>query len=262
MLYGVSEPDFPINFRAGENTMKNEHTKDKHDGQKSHSAKQERKHTVLVGLLLLALLLTGLNTYQLSILKPMMNAQMLQMAQAVPAAGSGSGNAQPVSDVIPQGVPSVYGEELGVSYDMIDAGNPQGTDAAIRRLAALDQTITPEGDDLERYIRIAKQISCEYCCGAPSVIFDNGQAACGCAHSYAMRGIAKYLITEHADEYSDEEILAEMGKWKVLFFPQQHMAKAAALEGKGIEVDYVNLASNKYRGIEKGSEQGGMVGGC
>ena len=111
-------------------------------------------------------------------------------------------------------------------------------------------------------MRIEKKIRCEYCCGAPSVIFDNGQAACGCAHSYAMRGIAKYLITEHADEYSDEEILAEMGKWKVLFFPQQHMAKAAALEGKGIEADYVNLASNKYRGIEKGSEQGGMVGGC
>ena len=55
-----------------------------------------------------------------------------------------------------------------------------------------------------------------------------------------------------------------MGKWKVLFFPGIHEAKAEALKLQGIKVDYINLASNKYRGIEKGqaSSGAGMVGGC
>ncbi|KKK51713.1 hypothetical protein LCGC14_3112180, partial [marine sediment metagenome] len=30
----------------------------------------------------------------------------------------------------------------------------------------------------------------------------------------------------------------------------------------GIELNYINLASNKHRGIEKGQASGGMVGGC
>jgi len=35
------------------------------------------------------------------------------------------------------------------------------------------------------------------------------------------------------------------------------------LEAQGIELNYINLASNKYRGIEKGQQaSGGMVGGC
>ncbi len=234
--------------------MKNEHVKNEHTKHQSGN-----KYTLLVGLLLLALLLTGLNTYQLSIMKPMMS-QMRSSAGV--QANSGQQNVMPMADVIPTGVPEIYGKELGVSYDMISADNPGETDAAINRLAALDQTLSLDGDELARYIKIAKQISCEFCCGAPSIIFDNGQAACGCAHSYAMRGVAKYLITEHGDEYADEVILAEMGKWKVLFFPQQHMAKAAVLNEKNIDINYVSLASNKYRGIEKGTGQGGMVGGC
>jgi len=127
----------------------------------------------------------------------------------------------------------------------------------------LDKTLTLDGADLKRYIAIASKISCEYCCGAKSIIFDDGKAACGCAHSYAMRGLGKYLILNHAD-MTDEEILSELGKWKVLFFPGIHEQKAQALEAQGIDsTNYVNLASNAYRGIEKGQASGGgMVGGC
>jgi hypothetical protein len=168
------------------------------------------------------------------------------------------------SEIIPSGIPKIYGKELGVSYDEVSESNPQRANAIISILSNLDKTITLQGDDLQRYIKIASQISCEYCCGANSIIFNDGSAACGCAHSYAMRGLAKYLITEHGTEYTDDEILSELGKWKVLFFPGIHESKAAIMESQGIEVNYISLASNENRGIEKGAPagSGGMVGGC
>jgi hypothetical protein len=41
-----------------------------------------------------------------------------------------------------------------------------------------------------------------------------------------MRGLAKYLIINHPDEYSNDEILLELGKWKATFFPKQTISKA------------------------------------
>ena len=183
---------------------------------------------------------------------------------------SGTGNAiatnigtVSASEIIPTGIPKIYGKELSVSYDDIYPHNPRKADPTIGVLGNLDTSITLSGDNLQRYINIASQISCEYCCGAESIIFSNGQAACGCAHSYAMRGLAKYLIKNHPSEFTDDEILSELGKWKVLFFPGIHETKAAVLKSQGIELNYINLASNKYRGIEKGQQaSGGMVGGC
>ena len=167
------------------------------------------------------------------------------------------------SEILPSGVPKIYGEELNIKYDDVSANNPQKADATIEVLSNFDRTMNLEGENLQRYINIASKISCEYCCGAESIIFSNGQAACGCAHSYAMRGLAKYLIIKHGDEYTDDEILEELGKWKVLFFPGVHETKAKVLKEQGIEINYINLASNKYRGIEKGQSSGsGMVGGC
>ncbi len=184
---------------------------------------------------------------------------------------SSSGTSQGIgtvsaSDIIPTGVPPVYGKELQISYDDVSASNPQLADATIGVLSNIDRSETLEGAELQRYIDILYNlengISCEYCCGARSVIFETGDPACGCAHSYAIRGLAKYLIKYHGDEYTDEEILGEVGKWKVLFFPGIHEEKAKALEEQGIETNYINLASNKYRGIEQGQSSGGMVGGC
>ncbi|MFC1710852.1 hypothetical protein ACFLZJ_01710 [Nanoarchaeota archaeon] len=180
---------------------------------------------------------------------------------------SGSIGTVSASEIIPTGVPSVYGKELKISYDAVSPDNQQLADQTIATLSAIDKSETLEGEDLQRYIDILYNledgISCEYCCGARSVIFDTGEPACGCAHSYAMRGLTKYLIKYHGDEYTNEEILEEVGKWKVLFFPGIMEAKAAILEENGVEFNYINLASNKYRGIEQGQSSGGdMVGGC
>ncbi len=178
------------------------------------------------------------------------------------SSGSASSSATLSDSVIPKGIPRVYGSELGVSYDDVSPQNQQKANQAIAILGQLDQTIELEGDNLDRYISIVSQISCEYCCGAESIIFSSGKPACGCAHSYAMRGLAKYLIKDHGSEFTDDEILEELGKWKTLFFPGQITAKAKILKEQGIELNYINLASNKYRDIEKGASGSGMVGGC
>ncbi|MEK6917669.1 MAG: hypothetical protein AABW51_01860 [Nanoarchaeota archaeon] len=168
------------------------------------------------------------------------------------------------SKIIPQGVPEVYGTELKVKYDDVSANNAQSTEAAIQKLTAYEDMQLDE-TQMKRYVKIGSSIACEYCCGAQSLVFSNGQRACGCAHSYAMRGLAKYLLTKHPD-ITDEQILNELGKWKVLFFPGVHEQKAQALTAKGVDpTNYINLASNLYRGAEKGQTQpagGGMVGGC
>lgn len=166
------------------------------------------------------------------------------------------------SEIIPSGVPEVYGESLQVSYDDVSPNDPRLADKTIKKLSDYED-MDLEAEELDRYIKIAGSISCEYCCGAKAIIFDNGKRACGCAHSYAMRGLAKYLLINHPS-MSDEEILSELGKWKVLFFPGIHEGKAQVLEENGIDsTNYINLASNLYRGIEKGqTSAGGMVGGC
>lgn len=206
---------------------------------------------LVVGLMIAVLFVNGFNMYQMQGMKSQISTSqpngMLEMsymsANQIPETNSGI-------EVIPKGIPKIYGAELGVSYDDISASDQQKSDATIRKIGMLDQQISLSGKDKERYIAIAGQISCEYCCGVESIIFKDGSAACGCAHSFAMRGIAKYLIKNHGSEFTDNEILEELGKWKTLFFPSQMSKKAAVLKDKGIEIDYINLASNKYRGIE------------
>ena len=200
----------------------------------------------------------------------MLISNSLQLATIKGFSGNSGNNLVGGSEslgVIPTGVPAVYGNELGISYDDVSPDDANKADRTINKLGQMDQAIQLTGNDLERYINVLYKlengISCEYCCGARSVIFESGESACGCAHSYAMRGLAKYLITQHGDEYTDEELLEEIGKWKTLFFPTIIEQKAAILKEKGIELNYINLASNKYRGIEKGASSGGsMVGGC
>ena len=150
-----------------------------------------------------------------------------------------------------------------VSYDDIEG--------SLTILANIDRAISTDSLSPElkqRYIDIASQISCEYCCTAPSVIFPDGRAACGCSHSFALRGIAKYLLTQYGDSYTNEEILFEMTAWKNLFFPKDTVLKAAALIENGMEItpDALNDPQLLQK-IESGDTSSigqlqGMVGGC
>lgn len=174
-------------------------------------------------------------------------------------------------DVTPKGVPKIYGAELGISYDDINPADPNLAQATIEKLGTYDRSIQFKSmtqEQQQRYINVASQITCEYCCSAEALIFSNGEAACGCAHSRSMRGLAKYLVTNHGVEFTDDQILEELGKWKTLYYPGLLSNKAEVLKKKGIELNYINLASNKYKGIETGevtkssSSGGAMVGGC
>lgn len=123
---------------------------------------------------------------------------------------------------VPTGVPDVYGQELGISFDKVQEainkvrvfGPTYGTE---------DQKIILTGADLERYINIGFQIACEYCCGVETLVFEDGSAACGCAHSIMMRGLTAYLIQNHP-ELSNDWILEELTKWKRTYFPKQTLS--------------------------------------
>ncbi len=211
---------------------------------------------ILVGVVSILLILGIFQSYYL--VKLNSNIAGLQITTSPSTSSNQETTSSSLSiDIIPKGAPNIYGTELGVSYDDIDPNNPAKADSTIAKLGKLDTELSLSGDLLKRYVDIVGSISCEYCCGAASIIFteDNaqfkaGDPACGCAHSYAMRGLAKYILINHADEFTDAQILEELGKWKVLFFPDIMKAKAEVMQSKGIELTYINMSSNKYRGIE------------
>lgn len=144
---------------------------------------------------------------------------------------------------IPTGTPEIYGLELGVTFD----GDSDKMITILRQYedAALDES------QMKRYVDVGSRIACEYCCGVKTLVFKNGQRACGCAHSYAMRGLAKYLIINHAAEYTDDEILDELAKWKATYFPKQSIQKVLQKQVETGKVDLSVLA-----------EMPSMVGQC
>jgi len=152
---------------------------------------------------------------------------------------SGNVTEDAIALAISQGVPGIYGEELGVSFDAVEQ--------SMNVMKQFDPTygqqkITLAGSDLQRFIDIGLKISCEYCCGAKSIIREDGQAACGCAHSQAMRGLLAYLIQNHGPEYSNDEMLRELARWKAMYFPKQMIQKLTTqLQGADFTPDAASL---------------------
>lgn len=134
----------------------------------------------------------------------------------------------------PSGIPDVYGQELNISFDKVQD--------AINKVRVFGPTYGKEGKkiiltgaNLKRYTSIGSQISCQYCCGVKTLVRKDGKAACGCAHSIMMRGLAAYLLKNHP-ELSDEQILGELNTWKVTYFPKQTLtAKLQEMEKAGEE---------------------------
>ena len=167
------------------------------------------------------------------------------------SASGSSGNAVDISQYLPKGIPPIYGSELKVSFD-----DPVG---GLSILGAMDFDLNGENpsglsmklsdltdEQKARYIKIGSSIACEYCCGAKALVMKDGKPACGCAHSAAMRALTKYLLTKHGSEYTDEQILDQLTKWKTLFFPKQMTAKLLQQSGN----------------TQVSSQLPNMVGGC
>jgi hypothetical protein len=159
------------------------------------------------------------------------------------------------SAALPIGIPDVYGKELDVTFDEVQEsmnvmrvmGPTYGAD---------DGKIILEGDELKRFIAIGKLIACEYCCGVKTLVDDEGKAACGCAHSIVMRGLAAYLIKNHSNEMTDDEILEEVNKWKKVFFPKQTLTASFEELKKSGDKDIEALLQEFPDFLPQ------MVGGC
>lgn len=112
-----------------------------------------------------------------------------------------------LNNVIPTGTPW-YGQEAGVNFD--DPISAQKKWATFRRLE-----LSPEEN--QRWNRIVNSFTCDYCCGSPqnpTII-----TRCGCAHSAAAQGMARWFVKNYADKFTDEEIYGEMGRWYALWYP-------------------------------------------
>jgi hypothetical protein len=231
--------------------------------------KKGRMPSLKYALLIIAVAIVAFNQLTLSSLSPSGGAavtgQIIRTGNPGSGAFSYTDTGNPVQDAI--NVVFYTGQpewsDGSISYDDVTG--------SLKILANLDRAIDTNSLDpalKERYIAIGTKISCEYCCGAKAVIFADGRAACGCSHSYALRGIAKYLLTQYGDSYTDEEILTEMTKWKNLFFPKDTVKKAAALIANGMEItqealnDHQLLQKIETGDIDSIGELQGMVGGC
>lgn len=239
-----------------------------------HAAK--KSNTLIYVLLYLSITLILFNQWQINEisadLRP--STQVASQQQAISGQPQLTGNAEQdaIAIVLAKGVPPVYGPELGVSFD-----DPV---ASLAILKSLDPTygnkkITLSGAELSRYIKIGTTpyIHCEFCCGTKSLVTQSGGAACGCAHAQAMRGLEAYLLKNHGSEYSDEQIMQQLAKWKAQFFPKQMVKRFIEQTASGqytpdiaailLGVDTSKLGTIKQADISSSLNSApNMVGGC
>ena len=167
-----------------------------------------------------------------------------------------------IKAVIPTGTPS-YGPEIGVSFD--DPVN------SLNALAKLDSTLpTSSLSEAEkaRFVNIGTKIACEFCCGAQAVVDQNGRSLCGCSHAASFRGLSKYLIKNHPTEWTDDEILLELTRWKSLYYPKNMVEKAVAALQNNLDLTPAVLNDRDLlKKISAGDKTSigdppTMVGGC
>lgn len=130
-----------------------------------------------------------------------------------------SGSMQEIlKEITPTGTPD-YGQKAGVSYDKIEQ--------SLSVLRSYDKSVTLNASQQKRYVKVGTTplTACEFCCGIGEKGFANssGKLACGCAHNVAFSGLTKWLIKNTS--YTDNQIVSEIGNWKILFFPRGALKK-------------------------------------
>ena len=210
----------------------------------AHTSMNNKISIFFMGILIAVL---AMNQFQINSLHKMMLANHSSMnQQSSPGAQAqsvsvGESADQVAAKILPKGVPAGYDAELAVSFD--------NAAAAINVLAPFEQDTREnklEGENLERYIAMGGQATCEFCCGARTMVNPDGTKACGCAHSAAMRGISAYMLENYGNLMSNDQILEEVNKWKAAFFPGPTVEKYMAASGQG----------------GSGAGLQGQVGGC
>ena len=133
--------------------------------------------------------------------------------------------------------------------------------------------LTPEEE--QRWQKLTSVFTCDFCCGGPNSVTTISR--CGCAHSYAWQGMAKFFI-KYYPEYTDEEILGEMTKWKGLWYPKGMIQDFLVYTGQqsadtlthggsvGIKQQFLQQGSNNQQQTHAQAtpldELPAMVGGC
>ncbi len=131
---------------------------------------------------------------------------------------SGASMQQVLKEITPTGTPD-YGEKAGVSYDKVEQ--------SLSILRSYDKSVILDASQQKRYIKVGTTplTACEFCCGIGEKGFANisGKLACGCAHNIAFSGLTKWLIKNTS--YTDSQVVSEIGRWKILFFPRGAVKK-------------------------------------
>ena len=183
--------------------------------------------------------------------------------------------------VVPTGTPfyAAQGEGAekikGVSFD--DPLTSQKVWASLlgsRRFGTANAIqLTPEEE--QRWQRLTSVFTCDFCCGGPNSVTTISR--CGCAHAYAWQGMAKFFI-KYYPNYSDEQILGEMTKWKALWYPKGMIQDYLVYTGQqsadtlthggstGIKQQFLQQAPNTQQQTHATAtpldELPSMVGGC
>lgn len=177
--------------------------------------KEIKTMNIMMGLLVVLLLVTIFQSYQISKLSG------IEVATTTSSTSGEDQLQQILAEITPTGTPD-YGKKAGVSYDDVEG--------SVRTLAEYLQSITLSGDEQARFIDVGttRGTACEFCCGIGGAGFgtSDGQVACGCAHNVAFGGLTKWLIQN--TKYTNQQIVDEIQKWKILFFPQGTLERELA----------------------------------
>ena len=186
-----------------------------------------------------------------------------------------------IAAVIPTGTPSYVlegsGSEKisGATFD--DPITSQKVWASLlgssRFGKANELKLTAEED--KRWKKITGMFTCDYCCGGPNSV--TIITRCGCAHSYAWQGMAKFFV-KYYPQYTDEQIMGEMTKWKAIWYPQGMLQDYLVYTGQqpasilthggsvGIKQQFMQQDPNSQQQTQASTAQlndlPSMVGGC
>src|SRR3989338_11530889 len=167
-----------------------------------------------------------------------------------------------INSVIPTGTPDGYGPALGVSFD-----DPVAGLSILANLHRQIPTNSLSAEEKQRYINVGTKISCEFCCSAPAVVDESGRDLCGCSHALSFMGLSKYMVMNHPD-WTDDQILLELTKWKSLYYPRNMVEKASTLIANDMELTATSLNDAQLlTKISSGDTASigqlpAMVGGC
>ena len=194
---------------------------------------------------------------------------------------TGDSTQDAISAVVPTGTPSYAlegpgAEKIkGASFD--DPITSQKVWASLlgsKRFGSAN-AIQLTQEEEKRWNKLTSVFTCDFCCGGPNSVTTINR--CGCAHSYAWQGMAKFFI-KYYPQYTNEQIMGEMTKWKGLWYPQGMIQDYLVYTGQqdastlthggsiGIKQQFLQQAPNNQKQTNAQAtpidQLPSMVGGC